>query len=415
MRDRGGPCNYFSRIFSAILGRWAAAALVVGGVSAAGGGDANAQTLPKPLVVEGSGGDWKLTLGGWVDAYFGYNFNDPASRTNTVRAFDTRHDSFAIQVAAVDLQFEGHTGSGTALARLTFQAGDEPEAYYLSSGSENAKDAQPSYDAFRHLQQAYAGYKMPMPGGDDPALEADMGLFVSHIGYEGLNAKDNIHFSRALLFQLTPFYATGVRAIYTISPTFTAQLNVTNGWNSVVDNNRSKSIGAQLVWTPSDRVSATLNWLGGAEQDATLAMRNLFDASVVVKPTDALLLAVNGHAGFDKLHPGTLVNEGILTDTARAAWYGIAGYGRYQLTDLWAAGVRLEAFRDENGVPWEAGYAGTIGEGTATVEMRPQEHLILRLEVRHDEASSGLYETSEIPPRLARAQTTLTLGAIAFF
>jgi len=376
--------------------------------------DASAQSLPKPITLEGAGGDWKLTLGGWVDAYFGYNFNDPASRTTTVRAFDVRHDSFAIQVAAVDLQFEGHAGSGTAIARLTLQAGDEPEAYYLASGSENAKDAQPSYDAFRHLQQAYAGYRLPVPGGDDATLEVDMGLFVSHIGYEGLNAKDNIHFSRSLLFQLTPFYATGARAIYTVSPTVTAQLNVTNGWNSVVDNNRSKSVGAQVVWTPTDRVSATLNWLGGSEQDATLSMRNLFDAYVVVKPTDDLLLAVNGHAGFDTVHAGTVVSGAILTGEERAAWYGIAGYGRYQFDDMWAAGLRLEAFHDEVGVPWEAGYAGTIGEGTATVEMRPQEHLILRLELRHDEASSGLYETSS-PPRLSRAQTTGTLGAIAFF
>ena len=377
-------------------------------------GSAHAQTLPKPLVLEGAGGEWKLTLGGWVDAYFGYNFNDPASRTNTVRVFDTRHDSFALQVAAVDLQFEGHAGTGTALGRITLQAGDEPEAYYLASGSEVAKDALPSYDAFRHLQQAYAGYRMPMPSGNDASLEMDMGLFVSHIGYEGLNAKDNIHFSRSLLFQLTPFYATGIRAIYTVSPAFTAQLNVTNGWNSVIDNNRSKSFGAQLVWTASDKVTATLNWLGGAEQDATLAMRNLFDGTLVVKPTDALLLAVDGHAGFDRLHPGTTVNGAVLTGDAKAAWYGIAGYARYQLDDVWAAGVRLEAFRDENGVPWEAGYAGTLGEGTATLEMRPQEHLILRLELRHDEASSGLYETSS-PPRLSRAQTTATLGAIVFF
>jgi hypothetical protein len=410
MRDSGGPCNFFSMNFARIIGILAAAGAAVLGSAAS----ARAQTLPKPVVLEGAGGDWKLTLGCWVDAYFGYNFNDPASRTDTVRVFDSRHDSFAIQIAAVDLQFEGHAGQGTAIARVTLQAGDEPEAYYLASGSETAKDAAANRDAFRHLQQAFAGYKLPMPGGDDAALEVDMGLFVSHIGYEGLNAKDNIHFSRSLLFQLTPFYATGARAIYTVSHTFTAQLNVTNGWNSVVDNNRSKSFGAQLVWAPSDRVSATLNWLGGAEQDATLSMRNLFDASLVVKPTDALMLAVNGHAGFDKVHPGTVTNGAILTGEERAAWYGVAGYGRYQITDAWAAGLRVEAFHDEVGVPWEAGYAGTIGEGTATIETRPQEHLILRFEVRHDEATSGLYETSS-PPRLSRAQTTGTIGAIAFF
>ena len=377
-------------------------------------GRAEAQSVPKPLAIEGGAGDWKLTVGGWADAYFGYNFNDPASRTNTVRAFDNRQDSFALQVAALDIGFEGRSAAGTAIARLTLQAGDEPEAYYMASGSENAKDALPSYTTFRHLQQAYAGFRMPMPGADDAQLEMDMGLFVSHIGYEGLNAKDNIHFSRSLLFQLTPFYATGARAIYTVSSTFTAQLNVTNGWNSVIDNNRSKSVGAQLVWTPSDRVTATLNWLGGAEQDATLAMRNLFDAYVVVRPTDSLLFATNGHVGFDRVLPGTVLNGAITVDATRVTWYGVAGYARWQIDERWAAGLRLEVFRDENGVPWEAGYAGSIGEGTATIEMRPQEHLILRAEYRHDEASSGLYETHE-PPRLSRAQNTATLAATVFF
>ena len=160
--------------------------------------DAWGQAVPKPLALEGAEGDWKLTLGGWVDAYFGYNFNDPASRTNTLRAFDVRHDSFAIQVAALDIGFEGRSGGGTAIARLTLQAGDEPEAYYLASGSQNSKDALPNYSAFRHLQQAYGGYKLPMPGAEGAALEVDMGLFVSPIGYEGLNAKDYIHFSRSL-------------------------------------------------------------------------------------------------------------------------------------------------------------------------------------------------------------------------
>jgi hypothetical protein len=191
-------------------------------------------------------------------------------------------------------------------------------------------------------------------------------------------------------------------------------LNVTNGWNSVIDNNRSKTIGAQIVWTPSDRVSTTLNWMGGAEQDATIAMRNLFDAFVVVKPSDPLQLVVNGHVGFDHVVAGTLLDNAATTTGKRVSWYGLAGYARYQIDEVWAAGLRAEVFRDEDGVPWETGYADTIGEGTATLEARPEPHLILRLELRHDEASSGLYETHE-PPRLSRAQTTLTLGAIAFF
>jgi hypothetical protein len=253
-----------------------------------------------------------------------------------------------------------------------------------------------------------------MPGAEGAALEVDMGMFMSHIGYEGLNAKDNIHFSRSLLHQLTPFYETGMRAIYTVDASFTAALYVVNGWNSVIDNNRSKSLGAQIVWTPSDRVSATLNWIGGAEQDSTLAMRNLFDAYVVIKPTDQLLLASNGHVGFDRVVPGTMLDGAFATSGQRVAWYGLAAYARYQIDELWAAGLRAEIFHDDSGVPWEAGTKGSIGEGTATVEMRPQEHLIVRLEYRHDQAQTSLYET-HTPGHVAKGQDTLTLGGIVYF
>jgi hypothetical protein len=395
-----------------MFGGMGALALFLG----AGSRDAWAQTLPKPIAVESSGGDWRLTLGGWVDTYFGWNFNDPASRVDGVRAFDFRHDQFALQVVALDVGFEGRGGlqGGATVGRITLQAGDEPDAYYKSSGSEKASDATPNYDSFRHVQQAYAGYKLPMPGADGATLEVDMGLFMSHIGFEGLNAKDNINFSRSLLHQLTPFYETGVRAVYTVSPSFTAELLVVNGWNSVIDNNRSKSVGAQIVWTPSDRVSATLNWIGGAEQDATIAMRNLFDGFVVYKPTDKLMLVTNAHVGLDRVAPGTVLDGAITTGKKRVAWYGVAGYARYQIDDQWAAALRGEIFHDEDGVPWEAGSAGSIGEGTATIEMRPQEHLIVRLEYRHDQASTALYET-HTPPHQSKGQDTATLGAIVFF
>ena len=379
--------------------------------------DARAQTIPKPLSIEGSSGDWKLTLGGWVDGYFGYNFNDPANGKDALRDFDFRHDSFALEAVALDVGFEERGGvfDGSGIVRLTLQAGDEPDAYYASSGSERAADAQPNFDSFRHVQQAYGGYRVAVPWPeDDSSLEFDLGIFMSHIGYEGLNTKDIIFFSHSLLHELTPFYATGVRAIYILSPSLTAQINVTNGWDSVIDNNRSKSVGAQVVWTPTEKVTATLNYLGGPEQDATAAMRNLVDGIVVVKPIDELTLAANGHVGFDRVAPGTALDGLPAARETNVAWYGVAGYARYQLNQVWGLGVRGEVFRDEKGVPWETGFAGTVGEGTAMVESRPQEHLIVRFELRHDQASTSIYAT-HTPPHVSRGQDTLTLGMIAFF
>ena len=194
----------------------------------------------------------------------------------------------------------------------------------------------------------------------------------------------------------------------------TVQLNVSNGWNSVIDNNRSKSLGTQIVWSPHAQVTGTLNWVGGAEQDAALSMRNLLDAIVVVKATPALTLVTNGHVGFDKVRAGTALGGAVTTEDTRVAWYGVSGYGRYQLSEMWAAGVRAEVFRDPDGVPWETGVSQTLWEGTGTIEARPDPHLIFRLELRHDEATALVYD-QHTPGAVGHAQTTLTLGLIGFF
>ena len=63
-----------------------------------------------------------------------------------------------------------------------------------------------------------------------------------------------------------------------------------------------------------------------------------------------------------------------------------------------------------------------IASGTATVDFRPWDNFSLRLEYRHDQAEKPLYFQNQVSTDAdgnfipnARAQDTLTLGAVAWF
>jgi hypothetical protein len=66
-------------------------------------------------------------------------------------------------------------------------------------------------------------------------------------------------------------------------------------------------------------------------------------------------------------------------------------------------------------VPW-------VGSGTATIELQPHDHVIIRLEGRHDQAAGPLYfdstavlddDGNAVPT--SSLQDTITLGATTWF
>jgi len=94
------------------------------------------------------------------------------------------------------------------------------------------------------LQQAYLTAVVPVGNG----LTADVGKFVTHMGYEVIESKDNWNYSRSLLFAWAiPYFRTGLRLTYPFTDNLSVAVHVVNGWNSLVDNNARKSLGLQMT------------------------------------------------------------------------------------------------------------------------------------------------------------------------
>ncbi len=138
--------------------------------------DAGTSAAPPPSPV---------TLSGYVEADYQWNFGAPSNGITHLRGFDNRHNTFTLANVALDAQFE----RADVIGRLALQVGHTPSTYYLAEPSKpgapgtNATDAQ----LWKYVQQAYAGYRFGVLSG----LVVTLGVFLSPIGPEGMVVRDN--------------------------------------------------------------------------------------------------------------------------------------------------------------------------------------------------------------------------------
>ncbi len=230
------------------------------------------------------------------------------------------------------------------------------------------------------------------------------------MGYEVIESKDNTNYSRSLLFAWAiPYYHTGVRIGYSLSPTFAATLHIVNGWNSVIDNNDSKSIGLMLTYTPLSTTSIILNLMGGHENLTTIeyGARNVADLVVNHQLTDAFALGLNLDYGEAQTSSGLMI------------WKGAAIYGRYTLTDKTAFAVRGEIFDDPQGYALGLGPKSDVKEITGTYEYKFADALLLRGELRDDFSNVPAFDKKASSTSSGigteTSQLTFLIGAVVMF
>ena len=320
-----------------------------------------------------------IAVNAFVSTAYEYNSNRPKTGTSSYRVFDYNDNSFNLDVAEVVVQIAPAKPNDAGF-RVDVAAGNSiPQI----------SKAQDQTVAQFDLQQVFASYIAPLGNG----LRFDFGKYVTHLGYEVIEGYDgyNDNYSRSILFGYAiPFTHTGVKASYAFSGKVSAMVEVVNGWDLVHDNNRSKSVGAQLTLTPATPLTLILNWIGGPElPNNNHINRNVFDLVAALKPINALTLGINADYGMED--STSRVNPG-----EDAKWKGIAGYTTLALTNKFSLGLRGETFHDDGGVRLGTNTGAVLSEGTATSTYKFTDHVVLRGEVRYDKANQ---------PILARGST----------
>jgi hypothetical protein len=310
-----------------------------------------------------------------VDGYYGYDLEHPQATAPSVLpgnpstglaglcAFDCPQNQFSLNM--IELIFDKPP-----------DATNSRIGYHVAFGFGNAMNVVNSADQgglrfAQYLKEAYGSYLAPVGKG----LQIDFGKFVTPMGAEVIESKDNWNYSRSLLFTYAiPFYHFGLRAKYAFSDKYSLTGFLTNGWNDIVANNTGRTYGLSFAWTPTKKWSVTQNYCVGPEEFMnTSNYRQMFDTVVSYNVTSKLSLMANYDYGR---------GDRMIIFVNPVWWTGVAGYLKYQFNDRWAYATRYEYYNDHFG--FTTGTAQHVNEFTETFERKVLGSLITRMEYRRD-------------------------------
>ncbi len=329
-----------------------------------------------------------LGLSIYLQGGYTYNFKDPSSGENELRIFDHKANSFTFDLGQV--MFNKDADTGGIGYRLKLSAGET--AKFIHAAGLGKTD-----DAF-DLTEACIDYIAPLGRG----LKLQFGKFVTMHGAEVIEAKDDMNYSRGLLFNFAiPFTHTGLMVGYPFSDKVSANFYVVNGWdNFSEDVGSSKTLGLTVNYSPADQISFVENLMNGREVvvsgSGVRTNRFLSDTVITVKPIKNLTFVVNGDYA---------TQSRAAADGSDAKWYGIAGYAKYDFYDFFSGTVRAEYFNDKDG--FRTGVAQKAKEITLTPEFKVAKAIIVRPEYRHDWSDKEFFDSGR-----KKNQDTIALGVM---
>ncbi|GAA4019643.1 porin [Hymenobacter fastidiosus] len=331
-----------------------------------------------------------------MDSYYGYDFknNDTQNRPGFLYSH-ARQNEFTVNQGLLGLRYD----DGKVRGAFGIHAGSYVSANYAAEDQ-----------VFKHLYEAYAGFR--------PLEKAwlDVGVFGSHIGFESAISKDNWTLTRSIMAENSPYYESGARFTYELDPKLTLTGLVLNGWQNMREYNQAKALATQIQWKPTARLLINSSTFYGNEQptDSVRRRRYFHDFYVSYAATDRLSLALVFDVG--KQQAARLAGDnGEKYDT----WHTGAAFVRYKLADQWTTALRGEYYKAERGVIISS-YAPTVGTpdsfvrgGSLGLDYAPSGNVLFRVEGRVLNAKEKVFQHKDGQPSDSYGNVTSSI-AISF-
>lgn len=295
------------------------AALIATGSAAIAQND-SINVLPQPEVAG-------LKLSAYIETYYAYDFNEPVNNTRPAFFYShNRHNEVALNLGFIKAAYD----NGQVRGNFALMAGTYANANL---------SAEPG--VMKNVYEANAGVKVSKTSN----LWVDAGIFGSHIGFESAVGKDCWNLTRSMLADNSPYYESGAKLSYT-SPSgkwFLSGL-VLNGWQRIQrpDGNKSLSVGHQLTYKPSDKV--TLNsssFVGNTFPNEDKRMRYFHNFYGIFQLTDKWGLITGFDIGAEQKTKGS---------ESYSSWYSPVLIARYSVNSKINLSARGEYYADKYGV-----------------------------------------------------------------
>ena len=324
-------------------------------------------TLPVPRWLERRG----IAVGGWISA--GLYSNAWGAPSNGPLGYNDIAGAFNLQQLWVYAEKAADTG-GYGVdwgARIDYIFGiDGPDE---QSFGDRGWDF--GWDSSRDYGSAIPQLYLEIAYND---LSVKLGHFYTIVGWEVSQAPENFFYTHAYtMYYGEPIKHTGFLAEYPANDRLTLWGGWTMGWDSGWENlnDASTFLGGIRLGLSDD---ATLTWTLSFG-DMGIGLGDIYFNSFVLELTlTEKLTYILQHDLGD--------NSGL--GAGDGEWYGINQYLIYEINDRWAAGLRIEWFRDDDGarVFDNIGntFAGNFYEITLGLNYKPHANVVLRPEIRWD-------------------------------
>ena len=347
-----------------------------------------------------------------------------------IRGFDREDNSFTLNNIELHLYKEPTEDSPIGF-RITTLYGEMAQRLTFVP-TDNRVDG--GNNTMFTVGEGYTWWKIPLGKG----LDFKFGKFATWIGAEVWEAQWNPNWSRSLLYNnAIPFTHTGLSLGYPVTDSLYFTLFLVNGWDTFVDNNKSKTVGTQTKYTIPDmpilhNAFAILNTSHGPEQSGKFKSsalditgdgipdvgaisggsesnwRNFFDVIFQFDPMPWLRSNSNFDYGIEDYPKGMAGGFGTLTfvgdNRTHRQWWGVAQIFQFFPQNRINFALRGEYFWDREGArnavplaifnpggtfPPHTGIGVAIAEVTGTLNIKIRDKLWIRPEVRFDKITSA--------------------------
>jgi len=269
----------------------------------------------------------KLTITGYAELYYGFDFNRPADNNRPGFVYShNRHNEVNLNLGFIKANYD----NGMLRANLALMAGTYANANLA---------AEPG--VLKNVFEANAGISVSKTAN----LWLDAGIFSSHIGFESAISKDCWVLTRNIASENTPYYESGAKLTYT---TTDGKLTLTglylNGWQRINRQNaNSKPAGGlQVYYKPTDKITLNYSNYLGTEGADTVRLRRFYNNFYgIFQLTNSFGITAGFDYGIQQQAKGSSDYYNVISPVAIA---------RYQFAGKWAVAGRVEYYQDKNGV-----------------------------------------------------------------
>lgn len=269
----------------------------------------------------------KIKVIGYVETYYGYDFNQPTSNSRPSFIYShNRHNEVNLNLGFIKAAYD----SGKVRANMALMAGTYTNANLAGEQG-----------VLKNIFEANAGVKL----SENQNLWIDAGIFSSHIGHESAVSKDCWVLTRTISSENTPYYESGAKFTYG-SPEgqFTASLFYLNGWQRIsrADGNSRPAGGIQLTYKPTAKLTLNYSNYFGNEGSNSVSVKRLYhNIYAIAKLTDEFGFTVGFDYGTQQKVKGQSAKSEVISPVLIA---------QYRFDPKFAMAARVEYYKDNDGI-----------------------------------------------------------------